>query len=58
MTRSQIVALFGAPDEQGEGAERPWIKFKRPEAQIHFEFAKGGAIYMVTLMRPDWSPGT
>ena len=56
-TYRDIGAVLGEPDETGVA----WVKYLRPEAQIHFQFvSEDGAsgLYMVTLMRPDWKPGS
>jgi hypothetical protein len=55
MTRADLIRLFGEPDERG--ANDFWIKYRRPEAQIHFQFA-GDQIHMITLMGADWTPGS
>jgi hypothetical protein len=66
MHRRDVEALLGPPDRTADPTAIPmfpytsmeWIKYLRPEAQIHFQFAVGdGPIEMITLMRPDWEPG-
>jgi hypothetical protein len=64
-TKENVVAVLGAPDETGGGAKHqglgfvwPWIKYRRPDCQLRFEFNKGGTqIRSVTIMEKDWEPG-
>ncbi len=59
MTRDKIVEILGQPDEENPSTiPEHWIKYKKPEAQIHFQFDDQQKIYMVTLIRPDWAPGS
>ncbi|MGZ3456855.1 MAG: hypothetical protein ACXVEF_45030 [Polyangiales bacterium] len=66
MRRADVESLLGPPDKRADPKAIPmfpytsmnWIKYDRPEAQIHFQFAVGdGPLEMITLMRPDWRPG-
>jgi hypothetical protein len=64
-TREQVIQLLGNPDESGGdnkvpvlGYIDPWIKYKRPDCQLRFAFEKGKGVKQVTLLEPDWEPGT
>jgi len=64
-TREQVIDLLGAPAEAGGdnkvpvlGYIDPWIKYMRPDCQIHFSFENGKGVKQVTLLEPDWEPGT
>lgn len=63
-TRTEIAAMLGEPDELGGGRKEPtmgyiypWIKYLRDDCQLRFEFAKGEALRMVSIMDRDWRPG-
>lgn len=60
-----IVGRFGKPHE-GKKARKStgplplhrWIKYRRPKAQVHFEFLPDGRLRQLTLMPADWKPGS
>ena len=58
-----MIALLGEPTQVGGGQKspasgytHPWIKYHRPDCQLHFEFQKK-VIQRVTVLPPDWEPG-
>jgi hypothetical protein len=65
MSSAEVVKLLGPPDERGGGdlieatgyRVPRWLKYNRPEAQLHFTFNDNGALGLITVMRPDWKPG-
>jgi hypothetical protein len=60
MKRAEIEALLGPPSVTGTSTFRPhgpWIKYARPDAQVHFQLGPDDALRQVTIMRPDWKPG-
>lgn len=64
-TKDDVVAALGAPDEAGGGTKQPplgyiwpWIKYRRPDCQLLFEFNKNNTrIRSITIMEKDWEPG-
>lgn len=64
-SRDKIVKILGNPKETG-GDEKhptlgyiwPWIKYQRADCQLRFEFQKSGAIRGISILDPNWMPGT
>jgi hypothetical protein len=64
-TKESVAAVLGAPDESGGGTKHPglgyvwpWIRYRRPDCQLRFEFNKNGTqVRSVTIMEKDWEPG-
>jgi hypothetical protein len=64
-TRDDVIAVLGPPDESGGGMKHPrggytwpWIKYRRPDCHLRFEFNKTGVrIRSITIMEKDWEPG-
>jgi hypothetical protein len=64
-TRAQVTEILGAPTLTGGGEIRPllgyiapWIKYDRPDCQLRFEFSEDNTVRLVTMLEPDWEPGT
>ncbi len=64
-TRDDVLGLLGEPHESGGGEKNPqlgyiwpWIKYNKTECQLRFEFRKSGKLRMVSILDPDWKPGT
>lgn len=60
----EVIRVLGKPSESGGGVKHsslgyisPWIKYHRPDCQLHFEFGKTGKVHQITVMEPDWEPG-
>jgi len=64
-TKEEVVAALGPPDESGGGMKHPplgyiwpWIRYRRSECQLRFEFNKNSTrIRSITVMEKDWEPG-
>jgi hypothetical protein len=63
-TRDHVVAALGDPQESGGGFVdqaigyiKPWIKYRRRDHQLRFEFDTQGAVEAVTFMPANWRPG-
>lgn len=64
-TRDDVVAALGPPEESGGGIEPPphgyiwpWIKYRRADCQLRFEFNKDlKRIRNIAVMQKDWEPG-
>jgi hypothetical protein len=63
-TRDHVVAALGEPQESGGGVVhgdigyiKPWIKYRRRDHQLRFEFDAQGTVEAVTFMPADWRPG-
>ena len=53
MTLADVEARLGEPDEYGH--DRREITYHRPDVQIVFQFVpETRALYLITLLRPDW----
>ncbi len=64
-TSDEVIAILGEPAESGGGMKdsilgyiHPWIKYHRPDCQLRFEFKKGKGIRLISVLDPDWQPGT
>ncbi len=64
-SREEIVQLLGDPQETGGGEKHPtigyiwpWIKYRRPDCQLRFEFQKSGQLRGLSILDPNWEPGT
>lgn len=63
-SRSDVMKLLGTPESSGGdlvhpplGYIWPWIRYRRDDCLIHFEFDKKERIRKVTIMEKDWKPG-
>jgi hypothetical protein len=63
-SRVDIERLLGDPQETGGGEKHPtigfiwpWIKYRRPDCQLRFEFQKTGKIRGISILDPNWEPG-
>lgn len=62
-TRDDVLAALGPADAVGGGEESqygyiwPWIKYRRSDCQLRFEFGKRGQLRNITVMDKDWEPG-
>jgi hypothetical protein len=63
--REDVTTALGPPDESGGGSKQPplgyiwpWIKYRREDCQLRFEFTKDNKrIRNVAVMEKDWEPG-
>jgi len=62
-SRDDVLAILGQPQISGGdvqdpvlGYVNPWIKYRRPDGQLRFEFSQG-VIKSVTFMPADWQSG-
>lgn len=63
--KEDVITLLGSPDEFGGGYKQPplgyiwpWIRYRRPDCQLCFEFNKNNTrIRSITIMEKDWEPG-
>lgn len=64
-TKEDVIGVLGAPDESGGGTKHPplgyiwpWIRYRRPDCQLRFEFNKNSTrLRNLTIMEKDWEPG-
>lgn len=64
-SREDVIARLGPPDDQGGGVNDPpfgfiwpWIRYRRPDCQIRFEFNRASTrIRNITILERDWEPG-
>ncbi len=64
-SRDEIEKMLGNPQESGGDEKRPplgyiwpWIKYQRVDCQLRFEFQRSGAIRRVSILDPNWKPGS
>jgi hypothetical protein len=63
-TRKNVLTILGLPDESGGdikdsilGYISPWIKYRRVDCQLRFEFGSEDRIRNITVLEKDWEPG-
>ncbi len=64
-TQEEVVTALGLPDESGGGTKQPplgyiwpWIKYRREDCQLRFEFTNDNKrIRNIAVMEKDWEPG-
>ncbi len=64
-TKEDVVGVLGAPDESGGGLKQPrlgyiwpWIRYRRSDCQLRFEFNKNSTrLRSITILEQDWEPG-
>lgn len=62
-TREDVFAALGPAGEVGGGETSqygyiwPWVKYRRADCQIRFEFGKNGQIRSISVMDKDWKAG-
>ncbi len=64
-SRDEIVQQLGEPQETGGGEKHatfgyiwPWIKYHRVDYQLRFQFQKSGRLRGISILDPNWKPGT
>lgn len=64
-SQNAIVQLLGEPQETGGGETHPtfgyiwpWIKYHRTDCQLRFEFQNSGRLRGISILDPNWKPGT
>ena len=63
-TRGDVEGVLGPPHDAGGGTRdqslgyiKPWVKYRRPDGQLRFEFDRRGTVEAVTFLPADWRPG-
>jgi len=62
-SKDDVLAALGPPGKSGGdiktdlGYVGPWIKYRRDDCQMHFEFGKNQRLRKVSVMEKDWEPG-
>lgn len=64
-SRNEIEQLLGDPQETGGdeihptlGYIWPWIKYLRTDCQLRFEFQKSERLRGISILDPNWKPGS